>query len=145
MLLLLVLFADTSVAGGHLDAREYIVPAGRAASFYDRPWKTKFWTPSPLDIERMRPKLVAFVKSQKDPNWGDQRSLPELSSFARQYVGVVIGGRKLIWTNAFATFVLTDGNRIDQPMEVDDGGCGFWRVYFDVASGKLNDFGCNAV
>jgi hypothetical protein len=59
-------------------------------------------------------------------------------------VGVVIGGHKQIWVNAFKVSFLRL-IALDKPFSIDDGGCGFWRVYRDVATGKLSGFDCNGV
>jgi len=129
-LLLFVLFADASVATPRAGAREYIVPAERARLFYEGQKSERFWTPSRAEIERLRPKLGPFIS---------QHLGQTLESYSRQYVGVIVGGRKLIWTYAFG---LDDG-RIDEPVLIDDGGCSVWRVFYDVKNGAFSGLECN--
>jgi hypothetical protein len=52
-----------------------------------------FWTPSPAEIAALEQRLPEFLL-KADP----EIKLPD---YYRQYVGIVSGGRKLIYLNAF--------------------------------------------
>lgn len=132
--LLLAALADVSVATPGKNRLEYIVPAERAAPFYEAT-SERFWTPSVATVDALRPKLARFLKTQKD--------VQELNQYARRYLGVMVKGRKRIWIYGFNANDLKSYRIDDAGTDVDDGGCGYWRVYFDVATGKFSGFGCN--
>lgn len=64
--------------------------------------------------------------------------------FYRQYAGVVIGGRRLIYINAFPKDFIPKDWR-SRLVDVCDGGSGFWGALFDPATGKFSDLATNGV
>jgi hypothetical protein len=77
--------------------------------------------------------LSAPAQQEKD------MGLRSLDGYFRHYVGVVR------WVDAFELDDYTKKIvRVDQPFPgVADGGCGFWRIWFDVAKGQLSAIDCN--
>ncbi len=65
--------------------------------------------------------------------------MPKAADFDRQYVGIEMDGRQLIYLNAFH---LPDDADIDparDAIRVCDGGAQFWGAVFDPASGSFSD------
>ena len=127
--------ADTSIqskAGKNV----CIVKAEDGAKYYYSQTKTEFWTPTASDVARLETKLEHFLEREhrKDSGPGP------LSAYLRQYVGIVVDGKKLISVYAWQQFDKEDACSV---MGIKDGGCGVWRVTFELKSGQLRDFGCN--
>jgi len=67
-------------------------------------------------------------------------------AYYRQYLGITVGGRKLIYINAFHPRVLALRAASRSPeswrtraMTVCDGGEWFWGAVYDPAAGKLEN------
>lgn len=98
------------------------------------------WQPSPADIALLEVHL--FEISALRPRCCSPASDKSPASFFRQYLGVVIGGRRLIYVNAFpADFARQDWR--SKMVNVCDGGPFFWGVLFDPATATFSDFSTN--
>lgn len=89
---------------------------------------TGYWAPSRQQVEQLEAQLP-----------GLEAQVPRAADFDRQYVGIEMGGRQLIYLNAFH---LPDGTDIDPAREairVCDGGAQFWGAVFDPATGTFSD------
>jgi len=89
---------------------------------------TGYWAPSRKDVEQLEAALPAL-----------EAQVPNAADFDRQYVGIEMRGRKLVYLNAFH---LPDEAEIDPAREairVCDGGAQFWGAVFDPASGSFSD------
>lgn len=102
---------------------------------------TSFWIPSADEIVAIERRLPDFLR----------KAQPEikLSDYYRQYVGVVSGGRRLIYLNAFVGGGLTTVNPKSDwkttAIIVCDGGYGFWGVEFDPADNTFHHYESNGV
>jgi hypothetical protein len=94
---------------------------------------TSGWDPTPSQVAQAEAQLPAFVTTNRRPE-------RPLSEYYRQYLGVVIDGKKLIYVNVFPRSVV---NRRDLPealrdywreefVSVCDGGDDFWGALFDL-------------
>lgn len=93
---------------------------------------TGYWAPSRQQVEQLEARLSTL-----------QAQVPNVTDFDRQYVGVEIGGRQLIYLNAFH---LPDASELDPAREairVCDGGRQFWGAVFDPATGSFSDVAFN--
>lgn len=91
-----------------------------------------YWAPSRQQVEQLEAAL---------PQLKDQVSAP--ADFDRQYVGIEIDGRQLIYINAFR---LPDGSQINPAREAIracDGGSMFWGALFDPTTGTFSEFHAN--
>jgi hypothetical protein len=89
---------------------------------------TGYWAPSRAGIEQLESHLPSLAEQ-----------IPKVLDFNRQYVGIEMDGRRLIYVNAFT---LPDHTEIDPSREairVCDGGAGFWGAVFDPESGVFSD------
>lgn len=98
------------------------------------------WNPSEADIrllERHLPDLLALPSTAcclPDARLGD------LARYHRQYVGVVIGARRLIYVNAFPLGMSEDPH---EPFVACDGGTAFWGALFDPETATFSDLAFN--
>jgi len=68
------------------------------------------------------------------------------SRYYRQYVGIVVGERKLIYLNAFCEKVVKQsGDWRKNPVDVCDGGDCFWSAVYDTSSGEFSDLQVNGI
>ena len=89
---------------------------------------TGYWAPSRQQVDQLEAKLASL-----------ETQVPHVMDFDRQYVGIEMGGRQLIYLNAFH---LPDGTDIDparDAIRVCDGGAQFWGAVFDPATGTFSD------
>ena len=89
---------------------------------------TGYWAPSRQQVERLEARLPSL-----------ETQVPKAADFDRQYVGIEMDGRQLIYLNAFH---LPDDADIDparDAIRVCDGGAQFWGALFDPASGSFSD------
>ncbi len=106
---------------------------------------SQFWNPSAVQIERLESLLPKYVRAGVDP----RRHVPGNVEYHRQYVGIVVGGRRLIYGNFYpaAAFRPTGpSDRFDEkstPVVVCDGGPAFWGVVFDPESNAFLDLQVN--
>lgn len=99
------------------------------------------WTPSESDIANVEKRLVDVSKMQRP---GQQEAIPEPRSFRRQYVGIIVDGKHLIYLNAFPTEA-AERNWRTHFTDVCDGGSAFWGVIFDPTSGQFSDLRTNGI
>jgi len=89
---------------------------------------TGYWAPSRQQVEQLETQLPSL-----------EAQVPKAADFDRQYVGIEMDGRQLIYLNAFH---LPDDADIDparDAIRVCDGGAQFWGAVFDPASGRFSD------
>jgi len=70
---------------------------------------------------------------------------PDLARSFRQYVGAVVGGRRVIYVNAFPLSMAESDPDLDPTrlVRVCDGGASFWGVVFDPETGRFSDLAFN--
>ena len=142
--------ADVSVhapAKGRARPVGYIVPKERAAEFCEQAWRTaEYWTPAQRDVDRLEAALPRYVRAHRQQPDGEHL-LKSLPGYARQYVGIIKNGRKLLWVHAYEIRP-QDGFRaadVTRPFSVlmDDGACVEWRLLFDPRARKILELACN--
>jgi hypothetical protein len=96
------------------------------------------WTPTPAQIRALE-RALALV-------------LPQADEYYRQYAGVVVHGKRIIYVNGFHRGYLEDLKRFGgdtamwrrQALDICDGGRAFFGVEFDPATGKIRNLEFNA-
>jgi hypothetical protein len=100
------------------------------------------WTPSMSVLETMESRLPAISKLESKICCGLGARVADVAVFHRQYAGLVIEGRKLIYINAFArTASINDWRQ--QPVMNCGGGQAYWGVLYDPASEVFFDLAFN--
>src|SRR6266516_4116275 len=93
------------------------------------------WTPSAADIAAFDVALEPVLVEALSHSFSPDSLRPKLSSYYRQYVGIVLGGRRLIYVNGFQSIVLHDFPDSTAwqrtPVMVCDGGEAFFGAEYD--------------
>jgi len=100
------------------------------------------WTPSAAVIEKMESRLTDITRLKSTLCCGAKFNVDDVGHYYRQYAGLVIEDKKLIYINAFArTAVVNDWRQ--EPVLICDGGRSFWGVLYDPATEKFFDLAFN--
>ncbi len=114
-----------------------IFPAERAAALTRQcsrsaPRPEGAWLPTLDDIARLEPGLTrALADAQVQPG-----------AYYRQYGGLIVGGRRIIYVNGVRNAV-AGGDWRDAPISICDGGALAFGVEYDPASGAFSHFEFN--
>jgi hypothetical protein len=121
----------------------YILPVGKGAELLhqcSRPAPenvTEFWQPSPEEITKLEFALPAYLLNLKESE------APPGGIYARQYIGIVSGGKRLVYGNYFYVRDSDTADRSAVPAIVCDGGSYFWGLVYDPAAGTFSDLAMN--
>ncbi len=159
-----------ALAAGLFDpAFGYVVPADKVRDFLSKPGCLALpndaankisatWTPQPAEITYLEGRLQFALKAAiRKTKWIGPESRGVLSQWqsianhARQYAGIVVGGRKMIWVVAAPTYdfdfdgrhdmeTFQDVRWHDHPIGVCDGGPGQFAVQYDSSSRQFGPF-----
>ena len=117
-----------------------------------------FWTPTIKDVELIEARLKAGLeKGAKDPvsvseqvltspdrQWLSEQIghiLSHYGDYRRQYVGVVIGGKRYVHINSFFAFFGRDYTQ--KYFEAFDGGFGIWRIMYSLEDDRFLSLSVN--
>lgn len=99
-----------------------------------------WWLPTAEQIAALEAGLPNYLRT-----FSDEQTIAladKVGTYKRQYAGLVIEGRALIFVNAFC-FDSTDGRWTSEPVFVDDGGDCFFQVYWEPATGGFRELTIN--
>lgn len=111
---------------------------GEQCSRPNPPRHESTWTPGPADIQHLEqdlPQLDALVP-------GNSLRPGDPLAYDRQYFGILVGGRPLIYVNAFAD-KMANKEWQKYAIVICDGGAGAWGAVYDPAARKFSDFAFN--
>ena len=91
-----------------------------------------FWTPTEGDILSLEGKLDFFLRQNAESFNRQPPAWERLNDYKRQYVGVIIDEKQVIYGNFFCSDTGTDWNK--EWVFVLDGGDCFFQLQFDVES-----------
>jgi hypothetical protein len=113
-----------------------------------------------LEVGRSKPETVVDLPSgdfdREQMVWGVTSGIREIldrfASYRCQYLGIVApGGARRVLVNCFWSPPDEDDRFPDDghqawvnPFAVDDGGTDYWRIQFDVATGRFLEFDLNS-
>jgi hypothetical protein len=109
----------------------------------------KTWFPTPAEVQALESRLDR-ISSLRSVGLVQQQRIENPSQYHRQYVGIVVGERKLIYINAFCdnpedVVVRQGGDWRQHPIDVCDGGDCFWSAVYDPLSGEFSDLQVNGI
>jgi hypothetical protein len=109
----------------------------------------KTWLPTQADVQALESRLDR-ISSLLSVGLIPQKRIENPSRYYRQYVGIVVGDRKLIYLNAFCNkpedvVVRQGGDWRQSPLDVCDGGDCFWSAVYDPLSGEFADLQVNGI
>lgn len=130
--------ANTAVVFAGDKALELTEPCSRTP-----PAAEGTWTPSDSEITAMEPALAALVADELARQWPDAGDI-SVSDYRRQYGGLIIGGRRVIYVNGFR---LGEYDDLDAwrsfPHTLCDGGPIMFGVEYDPQTGAFENFAFN--
>jgi len=100
------------------------------------------WRPGAPDIALLEAHLRDISKLRS--RCCEPGGIASPQSFYRRYVGVVIGGRRLVCVNAFPKEFIPKDWR-SRMVNACDGGAAWWGVLFDPVSGRFSDLETNGI
>ena len=87
---------------------------------------SRFWEPTEMDINNLEKQLVPYLAALQKAGI----PLPPPGAYDRQFIGIVLKGKKLIYSNFFPSgFRAFDPSQ--QAIDVCDGGPRHWGIVFD--------------
>lgn len=98
---------------------------------------TEFWQPTAEEITQLEFALPEYLLKL------DEKAAPPGGIYARQYIGIVTGGNRLIYGNYFYVRNSDTADRSAEPAIVCDGGPYFWGLVYDPASKEFKDLELN--
>jgi hypothetical protein len=135
-----------TIVGAESDTRFAILPTPEGRAVIDQCSRsapehvTHFWRPTVAQVEAAEKALPAFLHAKGHKDW--------LRGSFRQYVGVVVAGRRLIYLNAFPAPTPGTADARDARTKayiVCDGGSSFWGAEYDPATGRFQHLDSNGV
>jgi len=101
------------------------------------------WQPSENQIRQLEADFHLLDAHKDDACCNPGASLKNPLRYYRQYVGVIRGGRRLIYINAFREPAPPDWRTA--PVVVCDGGDGYWGVLYDPALRTFSQLAFNGI
>lgn len=143
-----LVLAFAAILHGQKRNRSVVLPESAAqqiAQPCSRPGPPKFdgtWKPTDADIHAMESRLTRVSRLRsKSGVIGARIEHPD--RYYRQYVGIIVGKRKLIYINAFCDDEPPSYWQ-ERPVNVCDGGCS-WGVVYDIVTGEFSHLELNGV
>ena len=100
---------------------------------------SQFWNPSPEQIQKLESLLPQYLRQGTDRN----ASIPGNVEYHRQYIGIVVDGKRLIYGNFYPASISDIFDEKSTPVIVCDGGASFWGVVFEPESSMFIDLQVN--
>jgi hypothetical protein len=100
---------------------------------------SQFWNPSPEQIRKLESLLPQYVRHGTDRN----PNIPDNVEYHRQYVGIVVNGKRLIYGNFYPASVSDLFDEKSMPVVVCDGSSSFWGIVFEPDSSAFLDLQVN--
>jgi len=141
-----ILFLLSSVTYGQAKKPSVLLPASAAQSvshFCSRagiPKVSGSWHPTQTELERLESHLMRILKSGDELK---QVQIVQLAGFYRQYIPIVVGGRKLIYINAFSWTPASYWQ--EHIMDRCDTGPSGWGVLYEPRTGQFSHLRTNAM
>jgi hypothetical protein len=103
------------------------------------PADAKYWSPIEADVHKMESGLPAYLQENKSAFYMTDAPVWErLGNYNRQYVGIILEGRKVI----YASYLCQNGADTEwqeQFIFVADGGACYFHFKFDTSTGEFYD------
>lgn len=99
-----------------------------------------WWLPTAEEIAALEAALPNYLRT-----FSDDRTLAladKVGTYERQYAGLVVEGRALIFVNALCEDP-TGGRWTSEPVFVDDGGDCFFQLYYEPSTGGFRELSIN--
>ena len=96
------------------------------------------WLPSESDIDDLEENL-SQISHLKAWSRADSRHIENPDRYFRQYLGLTVSGKKLIFVNATCQFWREDPTEWRRQLQlIDDGGQCYWQAYYEPSTHKFS-------
>jgi hypothetical protein len=119
-----------------------IIPGEKAKDFIrgiSGSVENEVWTPRKNDILKLEKRIGGYLKTAASK--ASPRLWSRLPSYKRQYVGVVRGGRKMIFASFFCQTGSADWKTT--PIMVLDGGDCYFNILYDTTTAEFSNLQIN--
>lgn len=145
---ILTAFACLANSGTQQPPRWVLMPSSAAAGipgyFLGTSKIRETWQVTGVDIEKLESHLTQISQLRSEGGMqGAQIARPE--NFYRQYFGIVVKKRQLIFINAFCSDFSPSPAWRTQYYVIFDGGACVWRTIYDPATGLFEHLSTNGV
>lgn len=115
----------------------------RIGAWFLAPGQTaEYWTPAKYDILALEDGVNAFLQANPDRFYSEGAPVWErLDGYNRQYVGIILDDRKIVYANFFCDSVGTDWRK-DFVFVLDGGDC-YFQFKYDPVSKEFFDLQVN--
>ena len=101
----------------------------------------EYWTPSENDVVTLENELGSYLQNNSDRFEGQKTPIEErLDEYNRQYIGIILEGKKIIYANYFCDSVQDWGK--DFVFVMDGGDC-FFQFKYDADTAEFFDLQVN--
>ena len=101
-----------------------------------------YWTPTQSDILRLENGFTPYLQANPDGFYTTNPPIWErLTKYNRQYIGLIMDGRQIIYANYFCNNIGTDWK--SHFVFVLDGGECYFQFKYDIGSGDFFDLQVN--
>ena len=143
----LFLITSCSSSAGNLQGENWVIFSEKLAaeqgigSWIAGDVAVEYWTPAEEDVLALESGLASFL--QENPDRFSAHEMPiwdRLDEYNRQYIGMVLDGRRVIYANYFCDSV---GDWQKEFVFVADGGDCFFQFQYDVDTAEYFDLQVN--
>jgi hypothetical protein len=103
----------------------------------------EYWTPSESDVLALEAGRAAYLQDHADRFYEGVPVWERLNEYNRQYIGIILGEKKIIYANYFCDSIETDWRK-DFVFVLDGGDC-FFQFKYDVDTAEFFDLQVNGV
>lgn len=149
VLLAFVLFISSCSPSAKMQGEHWVIFSEKKASdwkigswFVQDGETIEYWTPAEENIIALENDLVSFLEENPDRFYNSDTPVWErLDEYNRQYVGIVLDGKQIIYANYFCDSVEIDWRK-DFVFVMDGGDC-FFQFKYDVDAATFFDLQVN--
>lgn len=102
------------------------------------------WTPTQAEIDAMEPALAQLVSETLRTQWPETTDV-DIAAYHRQYGGLVLGGRRVIYVNGFRLNEQDTDVWRDFPHIICDGGPIMFGAEYDPETRTFGNFAFNGI
>ena len=99
------------------------------------------WEPTKADLDGLD-KSISQVSGMKIVGWPSSVHIEHPEKYYRQYLAVLVAGKKMIFVNAFS-YVEEFPHWRDRLVLVEDGDLGFWQALYDPETMQFSNLRIN--
>ena len=103
------------------------------------------WEPSDVDIQELEKRFALIEDMQAEKCCALGATVSDVHAYYRQYVGIIVNGRKLIYINAIRRGAEHDFDWRAKPLIACDGGFAFWGALYDPEDSRFLDLAFNGI